>query len=126
MTKFPCLACCNSIIQSGISEIYTHDSKYWDDDPADGDHSRKKSALRQADITVHAPFHTDYAPKRVTGKPPTGFPTSAGGGDAVQQLAAVPVLPPKTTKEKSKKPVPPPGKTMSLFPARKPIRGGKA
>ena len=52
VTKFPCLACCNAIIQSGITEIQTHDTKYWDDDPLDGDHSRKKAVLQQAKIKI--------------------------------------------------------------------------
>ena len=127
VTKFPCLACCNAIIQSGIREIYTHDTKFWDDDPADGDHSRKKSALRQAHITIHAPFHPEYLPQRVTESAPAMRPNSVTGGSAVPQLSAVPVPSPKKTKGKGKKAKGAQAeKTMSLFPARKPIRGGKA
>lgn len=63
VTKFPCLPCCSHIIQAGINRIYTHDDRYWDDDPFDKDHSRKKSMLRQAGIKVDAPYHPDYAPK---------------------------------------------------------------
>lgn len=62
VTKFPCLACCLSIIQSGITRIHTHDSWYWNDDPFDKDHSRKRDVLRQAHIVVDAPFHPDYSP----------------------------------------------------------------
>jgi dCMP deaminase len=29
VTKFPCLACCNAIVQAGITRIYTHDDCYW-------------------------------------------------------------------------------------------------
>lgn len=28
VTKFPCLACCNAIIQAGITRISTHDKKF--------------------------------------------------------------------------------------------------
>lgn len=63
VTKFPCLACCNSIIQVGITRIYTHDDRYWNDDPFDKDHSRKKDILRQAHVKVDAPFHPDYSPQ---------------------------------------------------------------
>jgi len=62
VTKFPCLTCCNAIIQAGITRIYTHDERFWDDDPFDGDHSRKKSILRQAHVKVDAPYHPQYAP----------------------------------------------------------------
>jgi dCMP deaminase len=62
VTKFPCLACCNAIIQAGITLIRTDDNKYWDDDPLDGDHSRKKSILRQTYLKVDAPNHPDYTP----------------------------------------------------------------
>jgi dCMP deaminase len=62
VTKFPCLACCNAIIQAGITGIYTHDDHFWDDDPLDSDHSRKISVLRQAGINVHAPFHPEFVP----------------------------------------------------------------
>jgi len=63
VTKFPCLTCCNAIIQAGITRIYTHDRWFWDDDPFDKDHSRKKNILRQARVRVEAPFHPEYAPK---------------------------------------------------------------
>jgi dCMP deaminase len=74
VTKFPCLACCNAIIQAGIRRVYTHDDEYWKDDPADGDHSRKKRVLREAGIVVAAPYHPDFNPKEritVPKKPPT-------------------------------------------------------
>lgn len=61
VNKFPCLACCNAIVQTGIVRIYTHDSKYWDGDHLDKDHSRKRSLLRQARIKVDAPFHPDFS-----------------------------------------------------------------
>ena len=47
VTKFPCLSCCNAIIQAGISRIYTHDHRYWGDDPIDKEHFRKPIVLRQ-------------------------------------------------------------------------------
>jgi dCMP deaminase len=56
VTKFPCLGCCNAIIQAGMTTIYTHDSKFWNDDPLDPDHARKRSVLRQAGIKVIAPL----------------------------------------------------------------------
>jgi dCMP deaminase len=62
VTKFPCLACCNSIIQAGIKKIYTHDSEYWNDDPVDKDHSRKRRVLHQAGIEVVAPYHPEFMP----------------------------------------------------------------
>jgi len=65
VTKFPCLKCCNAVIQAGITRIYTHDEKFWDDDPDDENHSRKKSLLRQSGIKVEAPYHHDYRVKRV-------------------------------------------------------------
>ena len=69
VTKFPCLACCNSIVQVGINRIYTHDKWYWNDDPFDQDHSRKRDVLRQTHITVDAPFHPEFMPKREIGPP---------------------------------------------------------
>ena len=63
VTKFPCLTCCNAIVQAGITRIYTHDNSFWNDDPFDGDHSRKKQTLKQAGIKVDAPFHPAYRPK---------------------------------------------------------------
>lgn len=63
VTKFPCLACCNAIIQAGITRIHTHDKWYWNDDPFDADHTRKKDILRQARVEVDAPFHPDYSPR---------------------------------------------------------------
>ena len=62
VTKFPCLSCCNSIIQAGIKRIYTHDHEFWNDDPFDADHSRKMRVLHEAHIEVHAPFHPTFKP----------------------------------------------------------------
>ena len=64
VTKFPCLACCNVIIQAGILRIYTEDHKFWDDDPLDSDHSRKISLIRQTHIVVDAPNHPEYSSKQ--------------------------------------------------------------
>ncbi|MCU1271457.1 MAG: comEB [Acidobacteriaceae bacterium] len=76
VTKFPCLACCNSIIQAGITQIYTHDNEFWNDDPFDKDHSRKKRVLHEAHVKVDAPYHPEFKPteqivvrkKRVPGR----------------------------------------------------------
>lgn len=74
VTKFPCLSCCNAIVQAGIKRICTHDDKYWDDDPLDGlttttadglsdkEHQGKRKILQQARIVVTAPFHPHYPP----------------------------------------------------------------
>jgi dCMP deaminase len=62
VTKFPCLACCNAIIQAGVRRIYTHDGSFWNDDPADEDHSRKRRVLHEARIEVDAPYHSAFMP----------------------------------------------------------------
>lgn len=62
VTKFPCLACCNAIVQAGIGKVYTHDDKYWDDDPGDENHTRKPIILKQGGIQVVAPFHPNFHP----------------------------------------------------------------
>ena len=62
VTKFPCLACCNAVIQAGIKRIYTHDNEFWGDDPVDKDHTRKKRILHQAGIEVIAPYHPAFLP----------------------------------------------------------------
>ena len=62
VTKFPCLSCCNAIIQAGIKRICTHDSEYWKDDPLDQDHSRKRLVLRESHLEVYAPLHPDFKP----------------------------------------------------------------
>jgi dCMP deaminase len=62
VTKFPCLSCCNSIVQAGIKRIYTHDKEFWNDDPFDADHSRKKRVLHEARIEVDAPYHPAFLP----------------------------------------------------------------
>jgi deoxycytidylate deaminase len=64
--KIPLSACCNAIIQAGITLIRTDDHKYWDDDPLDADHSRKKSILRQTHLKVGAPNHPDHTPNLET------------------------------------------------------------
>src|ERR1700722_2723680 len=86
VTKFPCLACCNAVIQSGIKKIYTHDDCFWNDDPFDKEHSRKKEILHDARIEVNAPFHPAFkpseqitVPKRKTAKKPVGSAKNSGG-----------------------------------------------
>jgi hypothetical protein len=46
-----------------VDRIYTHDIWYWDDDPFDQDHSRKKMVMGQTHTKVEAPFHRDYGVK---------------------------------------------------------------
>jgi len=77
VTKFPCLACCNSIVQAGITRIYTSDHRFWDDDPFDGDdggnHWRKRRLIRATHIIVDAPNHPEYSSKiRIKKKQPRG------------------------------------------------------
>jgi dCMP deaminase len=62
VTKFPCLTCCNAIVQAGIQRIYTHDEDYWSKDPNDREHTRKKPLLKQGGVRVDAPFHPDFNP----------------------------------------------------------------
>ena len=67
VTKFPCLACCNAVVQAGIKRIYTHDDSFWNDDRVDEDHSRKKRVLHEAGIEVDAPYHPEFMPsERIT------------------------------------------------------------
>ncbi len=67
VSKFPCLTCCNAIIQAGIKRIYTHDPEFWKDDPFDANQSRKERILHQTHIEVVAPFHPSFRPKgRIT------------------------------------------------------------
>jgi dCMP deaminase len=85
VTKFPCLACCNAIIQAGIRRIYTHDHEFWKDDPADEDHSRKNRMLREARIRVDAPYHPQFTPaERIT--VPKKSPTRKTGGPAITKV----------------------------------------
>ncbi len=74
VTKFPCLGCCNSIIQAGIRRIYTLDDWYWDNDPFDGkrqgNHWRKRRAIRQTHIIVDAPNDPEYSPFNVSARKP--------------------------------------------------------
>jgi len=130
VTKFPCLACCNAIIQAGIVRIHTHDTKYWNDDPADQGHTRKKSALRQAKIEVDAPFHPDYAPRAVEARQATAV-TGARSDQSAGPIALAAVPPPRRRRAKAgakptEKSAEPPGENMNLFPARRAIRGGKS
>lgn len=108
VTKFPCFSCCNAIIQAGIESIYTLDTKFWDDDPVDGDHSRKKAALAQARIGVVAPNHVFYSPK------------------PSPKLTAVSSTPRKNKRTRSKpKSKGVDGVQLGVFPARNPVPGGK-
>lgn len=64
VTKFPCFGCCNAIVQTGIARLYTQAESYWDSDPDDRDHSRKRCLLWQPAIEVVAPFHPDFNTSR--------------------------------------------------------------
>jgi dCMP deaminase len=77
VTKFPCLACCSSIVQSGIKRVFTLDNRFWDDDPfdgkGDGDHWRKRRLLRNTHLIVDAPHHPEYSSGvRIKKKQPRG------------------------------------------------------
>jgi deoxycytidylate deaminase len=78
VTKFPCLACCNAIIQAGIKRIYTHDNEFWKDDPFDQDHSRKQRVLHEAHIVVDAPYHPAFTPGERITVPKRAQPRKAG------------------------------------------------
>ncbi len=84
-TKFPCLACCNAIIQAGMTRIYTSDYRYWDDDPfdgkEDGNHWRKRRLLRETHITVDAPNHPEYSYRiRIRKRRPRGTKSALRNG----------------------------------------------
>ncbi|MGA9511694.1 MAG: dCMP deaminase family protein [Candidatus Sulfotelmatobacter sp.] len=77
VTKFPCLACCNSIIQAGITRLFTLDYRFWDDDPFDGEkdgnHWRKRRLIRNTHLVVDAPNHPEYSSIiRIRKKQPRG------------------------------------------------------
>lgn len=63
VSKFPCISCCNAIIQAGLKRLATHDPEYWKDDPLDKDHSLKRRVLRETHIEVYAPYHPEFTPK---------------------------------------------------------------
>lgn len=116
VTKFPCFACCNAIIQAGIKEVYTHDTRFWDDDPIDPDHTRKQAALSQAGIRVQAPYHPTYNPKPSGREPkkPTSVVTPVG-----EQAPA----PPKAGRTKVRKGVQEP--LIKAWPAETPRHATK-
>jgi dCMP deaminase len=64
VNKFPCFNCCNALVQAGIKRIYTHDNRYWNDDPSDKEHTRKRTLLKQAGVQVDAPFHPHFTPSK--------------------------------------------------------------
>ena len=127
VTKFPCLACCNAIIQAGITAIHTHDDKFWDDDPSDRDHSRKQSILRQAKIDVDAPFHPAYARGSSKSRNVSPVQPELSRPTMGAQLVVVPAHVKRPSKRTKKTPKQKTAKerTLNLFPARHPIRGGK-
>jgi dCMP deaminase len=87
VTKFPCLACCNAIIQAGIARICTHDHEYWKDDPFDKEHTRKPRVLHEAHVKVDAPYHPEFRPSEQITVPKKSEP------------AALPASPKKTMPE---------------------------
>ena len=82
VTKFPCLGCLNAILQAGITRIYTQDDKFWNDDPADADHSRKMSMIKQSKIEVIAPFHPAFSAKRRAPKKSAPVAAAVASGTA--------------------------------------------
>jgi len=137
VTKFPCLRCCNAIVQAGIQRIYTHDDRFWKNDPDDEDHTRKQSLLRQAGIKVVAPFHPVYMAKRVakretasaatmkvaliaTPVEPTPKSVPPGDGSVAQTSAA-----PRNQRKRPPSKPPTRPKQQALWPAREAIAGGK-
>lgn len=88
VTKFPCLACCNSIVQAGIKRIYTLDDWYWDNDPFDGaddtNHWRKRRIIRETHIIVDAPNHPEYSPVNVNARKPPQRETNGNNGTGHQ------------------------------------------
>lgn len=74
VTKFPCLACCNAIIQAGITRIYTHDNEFWKNDPFDRNHTRKPRVLHEAGVKVDAPYHPEFNPSEPINGPKKSLP----------------------------------------------------
>jgi len=60
VTKFPCFACLQVIVQAGIPWIYTDDNDYWNNDPIDPTHDGKRYVIKEARLTVVAPNHPEY------------------------------------------------------------------
>ena len=75
VNKFPCLACCNAITQAGISKVVTYDDWYWNNDPFDKNHDRKRELIRQTKLEIYAPKHPDFSPR----EPLPGIATLAAG-----------------------------------------------
>ncbi len=83
VNKFPCLACCNAIVQAGIVKLVTYDEWYWKHDPFDETGERKHELIRQTKLEVYAPRHEDYSPA----DPP---PQLTGGAAADSESAPAP------------------------------------
>lgn len=69
VNKFPCFACMQVLVQSGVSRVYTDDREYWGNDPLDGDHSGKRHIIAKSRIMVTAPNHPDFNGKLPVLKP---------------------------------------------------------
>lgn len=64
VTKFPCLACLNMIIQAGLARVCTHDHEFWDGDEADSDGAIKTRVIHQTRLEVVAPWHPAFKGRR--------------------------------------------------------------
>ncbi len=61
VTKFPCFHCCNVIVQSGITKVFTMDNHFWNHDPAeDEDHSLTFTLLAATGLRILAPNHPRF------------------------------------------------------------------
>ena len=90
ITKFPCLSCCNAMVQAGVKRLYTHDARFWDDDPADPEHRHKVRVLKQGGIEVVAPYHPEYnVALRDPELQPRKPPKRAAGTSRPRAIAAV-------------------------------------
>jgi dCMP deaminase len=92
VTKFPCVACCNAIIQAGITRIYTHDHEFWDGDPLDKDHSRKTRVLREAHMKVDAPYHPAFTPSERISVPKKSPSKKPGPKKAPPRTTSLPTV----------------------------------
>jgi dCMP deaminase len=88
VTKFPCLACCNAIVQAGIKRVYTHDKGYWDDDPLDETHVHKQRVIKETHLDVVAPFHQGYRPKQAIDFGKRRPPENVSGGSSAKGSAS--------------------------------------
>jgi dCMP deaminase len=55
VTKFPCAACANAIVQVGLVRLYTLDDETWKNDPSGDDGTRSLRILNEGRVNLHAP-----------------------------------------------------------------------